>query len=76
MSVNDYDEVEYELIARAMISLDEASVAYGIAAYAAGRGYEALSQKQKFIFDRDVSPLMMRITDQDAISARIYNAGD
>lgn len=78
MSVNDYGHDLYELI-RELIDegeLEEGTPAYGIALYAVDFGYDALSAKRKFVYDRHVAPLIGQLVEQQNINARIYGAGD
>lgn len=78
MSVNDYDHDLYELV-RELIDegeLEEGTPAYGIALYAVDFGYDALSSKQKFVFDKHVAPLVGQLVEQQNINARIYSAAD
>jgi hypothetical protein len=62
MSVNDYDEQLYEVI-RELVDegdLDEKSAAYGIAMQVVHQGHGSLTDKQRFVYERDVEALLLK----------------
>lgn len=78
MSVNDYDHDLYELVQELIDEgeLEEGTPAYGIALYTVDYGYDALSAKQKAVYDKHIAPLIGRLADQHKINARIYSAAE
>lgn len=78
MSVNDYDHELYELIQELVLTgeLEEGTPEHGIALFTIDCGYDALSPKQKAVYDRRVVPLLRQLTEQQYINARMASAGD
>lgn len=78
MSLNDYDQDLYELIAELVAEgeLEEGTPVYGIAQQVVHMGYDSLSSKQKYVYDTHVVPLFAGVVEQQAINVRNYNAPD
>ncbi len=76
MSVNDYDHELYESIRelRDGGQLEKGTREYGIAIFTVYHGYNALSRKQRRIYDGQIAPLIGRLVEQQEIAARTYSA--
>lgn len=78
MSVNDYEHELYEFIRelRDGGQLEKGTRDYNIAIFTVYHGYNALSRKQRRIYDQKIAPLIGRLAEKQEIAARIYSADD
>lgn len=78
MSVNDYDHELYELVQELIDdgALVEGEPAYGIALFTIDYGYDALSAKQKAVYDKHIAPLIGRLVEKQKINELMYSAAD
>ena len=78
MSINNYDEELYLVIEEivAELDLEKGTPAYGVAIKVVHDGYDSLSQKQKYLYDTKVQPLVIAQIEEWRKNETVNSAPD
>jgi hypothetical protein len=74
--ISDIDHDLYEMIEEleGRGDLEAGTPAYGIAQQVIHQGYDSLTDKQRFVYDRDIAPLVDALQDEYDMNARMSSA--